>query len=194
MGASIVLSAQQFPSRIWHDGRLVIEEQDTVRGKIMYDLDRNVVQVDVGDQIFTYGAKKIVFFEIFDVTVDAYRQFYSIPFAVSPGYKTELLFEVVVEGKMSLLCRESIARKPQQYDSYTWSRETFTQNVLVYDYYFLTPDGIMVQYFMKKKDLFIIMYDHADRVKEYMKVYRLKPDEKGDLARITAYYNSLIES
>jgi len=186
---------QDFPSRMWHKGKLVISDQDTVAGELMYDLERNVVQVNVGEQIFTFGAKKIVFFEIFDVTVDAYRQFYSIPFEVSRGYKTDVLFEVVIEGKMSLLCREEIVKRSPRYDRYTWSAQNyFTRNILVYDYYFLTPYGILVKYSMKKKDLLIIMEDHATRVKQYMKAYRLKTDQKADLARITAFYNSLIES
>ncbi len=189
-----VASSQQFPSDYWHAGKLVLTDGDTLHGNIKYDLPRDLVQLEIDNHILTYGAKKILFFEIFDVTVNTYRQFYSIPYHVSPGYKTPILFEVLYEGKLSLLTRESIIQKTSHYNNYYWSGSTYTHKVLTYDFFFLTPDGELIQFIEKKKELLIIMKDRASEIKAYIKTNNLKVDQRGDLARITAYYNSIIES
>lgn len=166
---------------------------DTLKGKIKYDLTRDIVQVDLNSQIRTYGAKKILYFEIFDVTVDNYRQFYSIPFSITPGYKSEVLFEVLYEGKLTLLTRESLGQQTSTTNnSYYWSGGTFSRTVLTYTYYFLTAKGELTEFTQKKKDLLRIMQDRYNDVKKYIKTYNLKMDDKGDLTRITAYYNGLI--
>lgn len=189
-----VAASQQFPSDFWHTGKLVLTDGDTLNGKIKYDLPRDLVQLEIDNQILTYGAKKILFFEIFDVTVNTYRQFYSILYSVSQGYKTPILFEVLYEGKLSLLTRESIIHKTSHYNNYYWSGSTYTRKVLTYDYFFLTSKGEMIFYTEKKKDLLVIMKDRAGEIKAYIKTHNLKVDRRGDLARITAYYNSIIES
>jgi len=185
---------QRFPSEFWHKGKLVTSEGDTLAGNLKYDLSRDLVQVEINNQIFTFGAKKIIFFEIFDVTVDNYRQFYSIPYSATPGYKSEILFEVLYEGKLTLLTREALGQQTTSSNSYYWSGASYTRTILTYDFYFLTKKGEMIYYSQKKKDLLDIMKDRYNQIKKYMKTYNLKSDEKGDLARITAYYNSLIES
>jgi len=189
-----IVLGQQFPSDYWHTGKLVITEGDTLRGSIKYDYSRDLVQIEVENHIYTFGAKKILFFEIFDVTVDSYREFYSVPFDVSPGYKAPILFEVLYEGRLTLLCRESVAQQTSNYNNYYWSGGAYTRNVLEYHYYFLTPDGNIIEFTEKKKDLLDLMKDRAREIKSYIKTYNLKVDKRGDLARITAYYNSLEES
>ncbi len=189
-----VAIGQQFPSEYWHKGKLVISEGDTLIGKIKYDLSRDLVQVDINDQIFTFGAKNIVYFEIFDVTVDNYRQFYSIPYNITSGYKAQVLFEVLYEGKLTLLTREELGQKTSTYNNYYWTGGNYTRTVLTYEYFFLTSKGEMIKFIPKRKELLEIMKDRYNQIKSYIKTYNLKVDDKGDLARITAYYNSLIES
>jgi len=187
---------QKFPSEFWHKGKLVTSDGDTLEGKLKYDLSRDLVQVDLNNQIFTFGAKKILYFEIFDVTVDNYRQFYSIPYNITQGYKSEILFEVLYEGKLTLLTRESVSQKSSSYNNnnYYWSGNSFTRTVLTYEFFFLTSKGEITLFTQKRKDLLDIMKDRYTQMKKYIKTYGLKTDDKGDLARITAYYNTLIQS
>ena len=44
-----------------------------------------------------------MFFEIFDVTIKQYRQFYSLPYSGKGGYKAPVFFELLAEGKLTLL-------------------------------------------------------------------------------------------
>jgi len=189
---SSVTYGQKFPSEYWHKGKLVITEGDTLKGNIKYDLTRDLVQVEINNQIFTFGAKKIIYFEIFDVTVDNYRQFYSIPYNITPGYKSQVLFEVLYEGKLTLLSREEIGQETSTTNNYYWSGGNFTRTVLKYEYYFITAKGEITWFSKRKKDLLDIMKDKHSKIKNYIKSNHLKVDRKGDLARVTAYYNSII--
>ena len=63
-----------------------------------------------------------------------------------------------------------------------------------YEYYFLKSNGDIIYFTEKKKDLLELMRDKYTQIKTFIKEYNLKLDEKGHLARITAYYNGLTES
>ena len=193
-GVVFNLYSQEFPSDFWHKGKIVLVDGDTISAKLKYDLTRDLVQVEIDNKIVTVGAKKAHYFEIFDVTTDRYRQFYSIPYSISPGYKTPIFFEVVLEGKLTLLCREYLTKQTSYNSSYYWSGGSFTRTILAYEYYFLNSKGEITYFEEKKRDLLNIMKDRSPQIKQFIKEYNLKLDEKGDLARITAYYNGLLES
>ena len=100
--------AQDFPSELWHNGKLVLLSEDTIVGKIKYDMQNDMVQINVRNVLQTYSARKIYYFEIFDETIKSYRHFYALPYGVQKNYEVPLIFEVLYEGKLSLLCREEI--------------------------------------------------------------------------------------
>lgn len=184
--------AQQFPSDFWHKGKLVTNEGDTLKGELKYDFINEVVQVEIEDKIQTFNSKKILFFEIFDVTVDAYRQFYSLPFEVAPNYKTPILFELLFEGQLSLLAREIYTTKTSNYTPYYYPGNTYSRTVLDYDYYFVDQRGDIDYFNGKKKQLLTIMSRHSNEINKYIKVNNLRIDRRSDLARITAFYNGLL--
>ena len=84
-------------------------DKEVHKGLVKYDLETDMVQLNEDNTIQAYSSKKVLYFEIFDKSVDSYRQFYALPYTVSPGYKTPILFEVLHEGTpLSLLARENI--------------------------------------------------------------------------------------
>ncbi len=180
--------AQRFPSEIWHDGKLVLASEDTIVGKLKYDLSQNLVQMQVGEKLYAYSAKSIFYFEIFDVTTESYREFYVLPYGLLSSYKIPVIFEVLVEGRVTLLSREAVVTRNIQ-DPFSYG--TYTQDVLVYDYFFLDHEGNITRYTMKKKDLLDALSKRYNQVAEYMKANRLRADERNDLVRIIAFYNAL---
>lgn len=187
-------NAQEFASEFWHKGTAVLVDGDTLHGQIKYDIAKDLIQVEVDDRIYTFGSKKAHFFEIYDITTENYRQFYSLPYTTAGGYKTPVFFEVVYEGRLTLLCREFFTKKTSQYNSYYWPGRSYSRTVVDFEYYFLDTRGTITYYPGKKKDLINIMKDRSHQIKEYIKTYNIKYDQKSDLARVTAYYNTLIES
>lgn len=192
--------SQDFPSELWHKGKLVLLSEDTIVGKIKYDLQNDILQVNVRNVLQTYSSRKILYFEIFDETIESYRHFYALPYNVQSNYKVPLLFEVLYEGKLSLLCREEIVTESvPQYNAYPYSNyrsSPYNQSRarLSYKYYFLDEKGSIQNYNMKKNELMSFFKKHNQQVKQYIKKNKLKHDKMRDLVRITAYYNALLDS
>ena len=46
-------NAQYFPSEYWHDGYIVTNNQDSLKGKLKYDLENDLVQLDLNGRIKT---------------------------------------------------------------------------------------------------------------------------------------------
>ena len=182
--------AQKFPSDLWHEGKIVLlEGADTLVGKVKYDLQQDLIQYTSSlKTIEAYSAKKVLFFEIFDVTVHRYRSFYALPFTTQSGYKAPVFFELLEEGKLTLLAREAIETKTYSSIYYYGS---YSRQILVYRYFFLDESGMIAEFTGNKKDLLELMGKKADAVEDYIKVNRLKLDEKFDFAQIVKYYNSL---
>ncbi len=186
--------AQQFPSEIFHDGKVVLASGDTIVGKIKYNLQNDLIEVITDNVVKTFTARKIIKFTIFDKTVDQYRTFYSVPYYRESNYKVPMLFEVLYEGKLTLLAREVMVQETVPQYSYYYYPGTMnsTRTRLSYQYFFLDSKGNFTQYNLKKYQLYDIMDKRGPQIKQYIKKNHLKTDSRGDLVRITAYYNSLL--
>ena len=190
-------SAQYFPSQVWHEGELTLLDGERLRGEIKYNLEADVIQLNINNTIQTYGARKILFFEIYDQEYGRYRQFYALPYSETNGsYEVPRLFEVLHENALTLLCREEITQEsiPQYGYAGYYGNRMGTRPRLVFNYFFLDQQGGIVRYSQKKDDLYDILDGYEDELQQYMKKNRLKHDRQGDLVRITAYYNSLVNS
>jgi hypothetical protein len=181
---------QKFPHDLWHDGKIVLDTRDTVRGFVKYNMQNDMVQLQVRNGIETYTARKAVFFEIFDQTVRQYRQFFSLPYANGAQYKTPVFFELLQEGKITLLCREYLQNRT--YSPY-YAYGGYTRLVLVNRYFFLKEDGSIVDFSGKKNDLLDLMGSKADQVRDFIKENRLNFDNKYHVSRIVEYYNSFFK-
>ncbi len=192
--------AQEFPSEMWHQGVLVTTDGDTLKGEIKYNLQNDVVQINNGRTIQTYGARKIHYFEIFDKTIDSYRHFYALPYRMQANYEVPLLFEVLYEGHLSLLCREEVVTESvPNYNPYPYSyygRAPYNQSRarLKYQYYFVDENSEIQNYNLKKSELYSFFKKHQKEVKKYIKKNNLKHNRMRDLVRLTAYYNALLDS
>ena len=183
--------SQEFSSEIFHEGFLVTNNRDTIRGALKYDMQSNIVYVTDRGKLKTFSSHKIFYFEIFDVTVDNYRQFYSLPYKVSIGYKIPILFELQYEGPFSLMTREAIIQETASSTATYWGG-SLTRFRLIYSYYFVNKKGEMVFFSGRKKELMEIMKDKSKHVKEYIKEYKLQVDEIHDLMSswsIEEYFN-----
>lgn len=193
LATSSIVNAQDFPSELWHQGVLVLVNEDTLSGKIKYNLEQDLVQVESGEKTYTFSGKKVFYFQIYDETVDAYREFYTLPYALINQYEAPIFFEVLVEGKLTLLCREAIITKTFTDNNINpYGSMAISRDVLVYSYYFLDNLGNITKYSMKKRDLLRVLQKRADKIDQYMKVNHLKADKRYDLSRIISFYNGII--
>jgi hypothetical protein len=181
--------AQQWPSELWHEGKIVLAEGDTLRGLIKYDFQQDLVQYNLSDKrTEAFSARKILYFEIFDNSVRKYRQIFALPYTNTSGYRAPIFFELLQEGKLTLLSRESLEYRTYNSPYYIGS---FSRQVLVNKYFFLDEKGNITEFTGNKSDLLDLMGKKSDEVEKYIKANRLKYDDKYDFARIVAYYNSI---
>jgi hypothetical protein len=183
--------AQQFAFEYWHEGKVILDTGDTLKGALKYDMQTDLLQFQADEKNQSFTARKVLFYEIFDVTIKQYRQFYSLPYSVSNGYKAPVFFELLTEGKITLLCREALEYR--SYSSSFYSYGSNTRLVLVYKYFLLQDDGGIVEYMGKKNDWLDIMDKRSDDVQRYAKTNKLSFDDKNELVKIVTYYNSFFK-
>jgi hypothetical protein len=198
-GHFLLAQQNQFPSQIWHQGKISTNSGQVFQGSIKYDLDNNLVQLQ-GQNLETFGASNVAQFEIFDEIYGGIRVFYALPYALSTDYETPVFFEILTQGEdIALLCREFITSDNRGMGMYgsmmmnpMWGGgpQMMGFQRLAFNYYFF-KDGKIKKYSQKKKELFDFFGERADEVDLFMRKNRLSHDKRGDLLRITAYYNQL---
>lgn len=188
---ALVTNAQQFPFEFWHDGKIVLDDGDTLKGNVKYDMQNDLLQLQQGDKLGSYSARKVLYFEIFDATIKRYRTFYSLPYATGGQYKAPVFFELLVEGKLTVLSREAVELRT--YSSPFYYYGTYTRQVLVNKYFILKENGTIEEFLSKRNDWYDLMNSKADEVRKYAKTNKLDVDNKYELAQIITYYNSLFQ-
>lgn len=182
--------AQQW-SRHWRTGQLALLTGDTLLGDIRYDIENDAVQIRLDDErVHSYSGKKVLYFEIEEHPRRSKRRFYSLPYEQRNNFFATRLFEVLFEGKLTLLCRPYYEHLMYE------SEEVITNsgkknNDPVYEYYFLNDKGEVHLYRPRLGRLLSIMSSKHREIRNYMKEHHLRYDEMRDLVRITAYYNAL---
>lgn len=195
---SIYAQNGQFPSQVWHKGNIFLTDGASLSGLIKYDMDNNLVQLQRGEIMDTFTASNVSNFEIFDEIFGGIRRFYSLPFAINGEYETPTFFEVLTEGnELALLCREYIATDTRGMNNWGpmgmnpfWGPQNNFGYRLAFNFYFF-KNGRLERYSLKKKDLFALLPGYDDEIDLFMRKNRLEHDKRGDLLRITAYYNEL---
>jgi hypothetical protein len=183
--------AQQFAFEYWHEGRVVLDTGDTLKGSLKYNMQTDLLQYQKDNSNQSFSARNALFFEIFDATTKQYRQFYSLPYAASGGYKAPVFFELLTEGKLTLLSREALEYRTYSNSFYYYG--TNTRLVLVYKYFLLQENGDIVEFVGKKNDWLDLMSKRADDVQDYARKNRLDYTDKNELVRIVSYYNSFFK-
>ncbi len=187
--SGVTIAQRDWPSELWHDGKVVLTSGDTLKGNIKYDFNQDLVQYVVSNRTAEiYSARKVLFFEIFDETVHKYRRFFALPYTNPTGYKASTFFELLEEGKMTLLSRELLEYKVYNSSFYGGS---YSRMVQTFYYFFLKEDGTIEDFKGKKNDLLDLMGNKVNSVEKYIKANRLDFDDKYDVARMVAYYNTL---
>jgi hypothetical protein len=182
--------AQEFAYEYWHDGKMVLETGDTLKGKLKYNLQTDLLQLEASNRIETFTSRKVVFFEIFDGTVKRYRQFYSLPYTTSAQYKAPVFFELLEEGKITLLSREALEYRT--YSSFYYG--SYSKLVMVDKFYFLKENGTIQELGNKKGGLIDLLESRREEIEKFIKANKLKIDNKYDAAKVVGYYNSLFNN
>ena len=202
--------AQDFPSELWYLGELRLKDGTRLKGNLMYNLEKDIVQLEREERIETYSAQQVISFVLSLPESDdeeaqkqpGYRYFFSLPLANNTGYKRLSFFEVVVEGKATLLVREYITMVT---DNTNWQRNRSnlrgfsmmdaqplrpnTRRVLAHKMYLGSLDGKIRELPRKRRQVLSLFSDHEKTMKKYIKSEKLRLDRIEDMARFFIHYN-----
>ena len=192
--SATLAQAQQFPSQVWHEGKVQLEEGEELTGKVKYDLDNNIVQISDGRTIDTFSSLQVRSFEIFDEQYGDYRYFYSLPFLGEALYERPIFFEVLFEGQLTLLAREFLVTENGSMLNNPWMMGPgafwWPYQRLSFRYYLVNVrDGKVIEYNQKRKMLLDYMGNRSKNVDDFIKTNNLKTDRRSDLVKIVAYFN-----
>lgn len=185
------LTAQRFSSEVWHNGEIVLLDGDTLTGRVMYNMESQIVQFSNNNEtIQTYSPRKLLSFDLYDEILGSYRVFYVLPFEADGHNTTPYIFEVLFMGERISLLRtekvETVVRSTPYI--YGGSYSTIEQ---VYTYFFVKPGGEIKAFDGKKSSLLRIMGDRSSQIRQYIKDNNMNLDRVSDLMKICSYYNSL---
>ena len=180
--------AQRFPFDYWYDGKVVTEAGDTLKGKIKYDPQNDLIQLGIGSRYESFTARKVIYYELTDAANKSFRRFYALPYAPSGDYKVPVFFELLTEGKCTLLSREALEQVNVNSFYYYGGG---SRVILVYRYFVLKEDGVIERMGRDRDDFMGLMDDRYDEMRRYIKTNRLNLERHGDLVRSIRYYNSL---
>ncbi len=176
----------------WYKGSLILSSGDTLSGLIHFELNNNLVQINLDETVKAYSARQIWSYQIYDPDLMADRHFYALEYQVEPNYKTPVIFEMLAVGEISLLAREKLVTESvPQYDYWGNSRYFYTRNRLSHDFYFGFANGRIRKYEGTKRDFFYLIKDKSGEMKKFIKENRLRYNDVYDLIQIINYYNSL---
>jgi len=190
----------QFPSEMWHEGSVTLTDGNRLEGSVKYDLTRDAVQIVVEEKTLTYSANQIREFRILQEDIQLRRVFFSIPFVTETGYRRPKLFEVLLDGRTSLVAREFIGLSTRTIDNpyYRWGsrfnpiggRSTQVR-FLDYNFYLVSSKGSMELLGSTKKDVLNALKNNQGELKRFIKSNKLKVDVVEDLIAIVRYSNEL---
>jgi hypothetical protein len=188
---SIAAPAQQWSFEYWHEGKAVLESGDTLKGKIKYEIDKDLIQVDGNGPLQSLTSRKVVYYEIFDAFSGRYRQFYSIPFSLAGSYKTPTFFELLTEGRLTLMSREAL--ESRTYNTGYYAYGTISRLVLIDKYFVLDEKGDVNPFSGKKNDMLELMRNKDEEIKRFIRDNNISMDRKADVVRTFVYYNTLFK-
>lgn len=186
--------AQDLPNEMWHPGMVVLDSEDTLKGKIQYDFESNLLQYSVDKRIRTFSSQNVLYFSFHCQFFKRFRYVYSLPYQIKGRMNAPIFFEILEEGRITLMTREFvITESSNRFGNplYNSSRNFSGRKILTYDYYLLTENGDIDELSEKKKDLYPYFGGLSDIMKDYIKENRLKVDKQVDLIEIIDHFNQI---
>lgn len=186
----LIGSAQTFPFDLWHQGKVVIEGGDTLKGLVKYDW-KNFLQVKDNDRVDIYNSAKVISFEIVDQSYKRTRQFFSLPYSIQGEYKTPFFFELISSGKLTVLSREAVETKTTSTGHIYYPPKIYYS--LVNKYFLLKENGRIEDFRGRKKDWNELFSNRSSEVRTFAKEHKLDIGKKYQLKQMIDYYNSLFK-
>ncbi|MEM9325147.1 MAG: hypothetical protein AAGA85_05815 [Bacteroidota bacterium] len=168
----------------WYDGFLVTTSQDTIRGELSYNMVTNMVKVRQEDRMRVFTSFQTFHYKLYDEPARRWRKFYSVAFPLKTNHETPILFELLAEGKLSLMARERWchSRKNIKLEENGYIRK---------DYYFIDRAGAIAHPRRSRSGLLALMEDRKSDLTVFIRDNHLDLSNERDLRILTTHYNKI---
>ena len=198
-------NSQIFPSQQWRPGLAVLTNGDTLEGLINYNLEADIIQLELEKKIATFNAAQLVCFAVKPDSYRPYRIFYSVPSTNKVGFLVPSFYELMSEGEVSLLGREYIvvianATNPsfiRPMDSSFARLTSRTANVrkhMGYKLFLANAKGEVIPLGETIKSTLNAFGSNKSKLRKYIKEQRLTLMNVYDFVKLVKYYNELLSS
>lgn len=196
IGLSFQLAAQQFSQNYWHSGEVHLKGENSapVIGDLQYKLESDQIQLVVGNnRVKTFHASQISYVKFTDKLEGRLRHFFALPITDKQGYTRYQLFELLIEGEVSLLSRERIATRTQQtLDPFRPYGSNFTTQVLEDDFYLADNEGKIRQVSRRKNQpAWQAFPDMRKEMKTYFENEKIDVLYREEMFKMVSHYNTL---
>ncbi len=193
MGQAIL--AQNFSKEYWHKGEVYLFTQESIKGSIKYDLDQNNITIRTSDnKLRSYNASQVEQFWIEDELQKRVRYFYALPQLTKDDYRVLYFFELLTEGKVTLLCRENfVVKQAGYYSPYMWGGWSNRGSYVVQedDYFLLNNEGNVADVAEEREAIMNLFGKKKDVMELYLIDHNNKLRNREDLLKMIRYYNEV---
>lgn len=196
------LFAQRFEVQEWPKGRIILISGDTLYGPVTYHRNEDAIRITLPDgSINAFTPVNVQSFTVSDGSDESTQKFQ--PYLWNRGndysdYKVPAFFEILTEGRYTLVRRETLSRQisspmyagyGRYYDPYGYNNSRY-QTVITDLLYLYTPDGKLLDLRNPKKDLEEIFKAKSRDLKDFVKRNNLSYTDTRDIILIIKHFNN----
>lgn len=203
---------QHLTKHEWAAGEVVLTNGDKLKGAVTYYFNKEIIQVKGADSLTkTFSPVNVAYFQVFSAqkqVLQTFRPFMWSPNPEEPAFKTLAFFEVITEGKYTLIRRTAYVIRNldpvpvytslgKYYEPYTPDPDQMPSELNNYQiarlnsYYLLTPESQILRLRHPKKNLEDLYQDKSGRMKAYIRKRNLSYKNPIALTHVVQYFNHL---
>ena len=175
---------------VWCTGKITLDNDVVLEGKISYDLKFEAIKVKTDDLVRTYTAETIADFEIFDPIKYQHRKYVAVDLPMKEGYQRKTFFEVLSEGEITILRKSKYVRRPRVTEDFR-APHIYLNAVCRHTYYvYQSGEFVEIEDFVSQ--IMPLMNSHQVKVASYVKQCKLRLKEIHEQMRVVYLYNQLV--
>ena len=204
------VTAQKLNKHDWAVGEVILTDGDTLKGAVSYYFQKELIQVKGSNGLVqTFSPVNVTRFRVFNQQhqqFQTFRPFLYAPNPEEPTFKTPTFFEVVTEGKYTLIKRShyvirnldpipAYTTKGQYYEPYPEMQKEAALNnyqlARLNAYYLFTPENEIIPLRHPKKNLEKLYRDKSAPMKAFVQRRNLSYNNPVALTHVVQYFNHL---
>lgn len=175
---------------VWCTGKITLKNNVVLEGEVSYDLKFEAIKIKTNNLVRTYTAETIADFEMFDPIKYRHRKYVTVDLPMKEGYQRKTFFEVLSDGKITILRKSKYVRRPRVTEDYR-APHVYLDAVCRHTYYLYQADK-----FVEIEDFELqvlpLMNSYEEEIVDYVKQCRLKLKEIHEQMRVVHLYNQLV--